>query len=127
MTPTALGRRDCLRLLAGRAWGRVAFSDRALPCIQPLAYTLVGDSLVLSTGPDGLGRTLDGQIVAFEVDDLDPLGSGWTVVVTGPARLRTRPADLARAEGRAARASEASRHTTEVTVVPGEISGRRMD
>jgi len=127
MTSAALGRSDCLRLLAGRTWGRVVFTHRALPAIRPITYTLVGDCLVLHAVSEGLERTLDGQIVAFEVDDGDPVaGTGWTVVVTGPARLGTRPADLARTGGRAPGDGEAMR-TTDVTVTPGEIYGRRTD
>lgn len=126
MTTTELGRPDCLRLLAGRSWGRVAFIRRSLPDVQPLAYTLVGDCLVLHTGSEGLERTLDGQVVAFEVDDLDPLaGSGWSVVVTGLARWRLRPDDLARRDRCAPLRSVDG--TAAVTVTPGEISGRRTD
>lgn len=121
-TSEALPRSDCLRLLASRSWGRVAFTQRALPAIQPLAYTLVGDYLVLHAGTDGLERTLDGQIIAFQADDLDPVtGTGWTVVVTGPAHLWTWPSDLARP----ARAAAARRRSTQVTLSPGAISGRR--
>ncbi len=128
MTMDALGRSDCLRLLASRHWGRVAFSDRALPTIRPLAYTLVGDCLVLHTGSDGLERTLDGQIVAFEVDEVDPIaGTGWTIVAVGPAHVRTRPLDLARPGSRAPRHGDAGGHLTQVTVTPGAISGCRTD
>lgn len=128
MTTDTLGRGDCLRLLASQSWGRVAFTDRALPTIRPLAYTLVGDCLVLHTGSDGLECVLDGQIVAFEVDEVDPVaGTGWTIVAVGPAHLRTRPADLARAGVPAQRRGHARGHLTQVTLTPGTICGRRTD
>lgn len=78
----------------GRSWellraqrvGRLAFSDRALPTIRPLNYTVVGSHLVLRVGVD-LARRLEGQVVAFEVDDIvDGQASGTSVVVTATAR-----------------------------------------
>ena len=95
---------DCLRLLASRSFGRLAYTDRALPSILPLRYGLVGRQVVLRPGTDGLAQRLDGQVVAFEVDavDTDPAevhgepdgGHGWIVVVTGFARLARDPLEL---------------------------------
>lgn len=83
-----MDRRDCLRLLAQSNVGRVAFSERALPTIRPLGYTLVGALVVLRATPKALARQLDGQVVAFEVDEIDHVhASGWSVLVTGTARL----------------------------------------
>lgn len=83
-----LDRVECLRLLGSVALGRVGTSTGALPVVLPVPYRVVGDEIVFRVGP---GSTLDagivGTVVAFEVDDFDPLlTGGWTVVVTGVAR-----------------------------------------
>jgi nitroimidazol reductase NimA-like FMN-containing flavoprotein (pyridoxamine 5'-phosphate oxidase superfamily) len=122
-----LTRDECLVLLGRSSIGRVAFSERALPAIRPVNYVLVGHQVVLRTQADGLGRRLDGQVVAFEIDEIDAVNeTGWSVVVTGTARLLRSPGELMRlarvplvtmaGEGRDAR----------VCIVPGEITGRRI-
>src|SRR5688500_157409 len=94
---TAIDPAECLQLLGRSNLGRVAFTERALPAIRPVSYALVGHQIVLSTRADGLGGRLDGQVVAFEVDDVDPdRGIGWSVVVTGTARLLRSPGELMR-------------------------------
>ena len=87
MIGDAMDRRDCLRLLARSNVGRVAFSARALPTMRPLTYTLVGAVVVLRATAQSLARQLDGQVVAFEVDEIDPVhATGWSILVTGTAR-----------------------------------------
>lgn len=84
---SAMERGDCLHLLSERSIGRVAFTAHALPAIRSLAYSLVGDEVVLYTRSGSLAERLDGQVVAFAVDEL---GGGsapdWSVVVTGLAQ-----------------------------------------
>ena len=123
----ALTRGECLDLLGRRSLGRVAFTDRALPAIRPVNYALVGHQLVLRTQADGLGRRLDGQVVAFEVDDIDDAHeTGWSVVVTGTARLLLSPGELTRQGGIALQTLAGDGHDARVCSVPGEISGRRI-
>jgi hypothetical protein len=123
----ALSRDECLHLLARSSLGRVAFTERALPAIRPLNYSLVGIHLVLRADPDGLGRRLDGQIVAFEVDQIDSAdGTGWSVVVTGAARLLHRPGELMRNDAMSPVTLGGLGHDAQVCIVPGEITGRRI-
>ena len=122
-----LTRDECLDLLSRSSLGRVAFTERALPAIRPVNYALVGHQLVLRTQADGLGRRLDGQVVAFEVDDIDTeLGTGWSVVVTGTARLLRAPGDLMRQAAVPFVALAGEGHDAPVCIVPGEITGRRI-
>ena len=61
-------------------------------------YRLLDDRIVFRTGH---GTKLDAatrnSVVAFEVDDIDPMShAGWSVMVTGEAREVTDPERLAR-------------------------------
>jgi nitroimidazol reductase NimA-like FMN-containing flavoprotein (pyridoxamine 5'-phosphate oxidase superfamily) len=93
-----LDREECLHLLAGKTFGRIGVTFGALPLVLPVNYRLVDDEIVFRTGT---GTKLDAAtcntIVAFEVDDIDPLThTGWSVVATGEARKITDPVELAR-------------------------------
>ncbi len=84
-----LERDECLALLAGSHVGRVGVSIGALPTVLPVSYRLIGDRVLFRTG---VGSKLDaataGAVIAFEVDDVDPVGhEGWSVVVTGIATV----------------------------------------
>ena len=122
-----LKRDECLTLLGSKSLGRVAFTERALPAIRPVNYALVGSHIVLQTEPDGLGRRLDGQVVAFEVDEMDgEEGTGWSVVLTGTARMLNRPGELTRQGSVPLVSLAGSGHDARVCIVPGEITGRRI-
>src|SRR4051794_18778393 len=123
----SLTRSECLELLARRSLGRVAFTERALPAIRPVNYALVGNHIVLRTQADGLGRRLDGQVVAFEVDDIDAVaGTGWSVLVTGTARLLHRPSELIRQDAAAPVPLAGEGHDATVSIAPGDVTGRRI-
>jgi uncharacterized protein len=83
-----LSRPQCLTILRNQSVGRVAISLRALPAIAPVAYVLLGDELVF--GPQaGSGELVapEGNVVAFQVDDIDPAtGGGCNVVAVGVVR-----------------------------------------
>jgi nitroimidazol reductase NimA-like FMN-containing flavoprotein (pyridoxamine 5'-phosphate oxidase superfamily) len=93
-----LDTRDCLRLLGSVPLGRVVFTDRALPAIQPVNFVLDGDDVIIraSTGSK-LGMAMRGAIVAFEADEFDPANrTGWSVTLVGRARLVDDPGEIAR-------------------------------
>jgi nitroimidazol reductase NimA-like FMN-containing flavoprotein (pyridoxamine 5'-phosphate oxidase superfamily) len=84
-----LDRDECLALLAGSHVGRVGVAIGALPTVLPISYRLIGDRVLFRTG---VGSKLDaataGAVIAFEVDEVDPVGhEGWSVVVTGIAAV----------------------------------------
>lgn len=96
-----LDRSTCLRLLDGAHLGRLGLSYGALPTILPINFRLVDEWIVFRTG---VGTKLDAatsnSIVAFEVDDLDPLAhTGWSVVVTGLAHEITDSQERDRLDG----------------------------
>ncbi len=94
-----LGREECLELLGGVAFGRVGFTRQALPVIRPVNHLVDGDTVVIRTHPgSALARhtTVD-EVVVYEADDLDPYTrTGWSVMVTGRARLVTAEWEAAR-------------------------------
>ncbi|QYC45615.1 Pyridoxamine 5'-phosphate oxidase [Nonomuraea coxensis DSM 45129] len=89
---------ECLRLLASTPIGRIVFTDRALPAVQPVAFCLDGDAIVIRTGVGSkLAAATRRAVVAFEVDDYDPVRrTGWSVSVVGHATAVTDPAETAR-------------------------------
>ncbi|HEX3790521.1 MAG TPA: pyridoxamine 5'-phosphate oxidase family protein [Pseudonocardiaceae bacterium] len=101
-----LDRTECLALLRTVGFGRVVFTNRALPAVRPVRFTLDGDSLLLAPIPEGGPVTeTPGAVLAFEADSFSAdLTTGWYVVVVGRAddtgigielvrgwRLATRP------------------------------------
>jgi nitroimidazol reductase NimA-like FMN-containing flavoprotein (pyridoxamine 5'-phosphate oxidase superfamily) len=91
MNAQALGRKDCLDLLATTNIGRVALSANALPTVVPVRFRLLGDHVVFHTGRAG-----PKNVVAFQVDHIDPRSlEGWSVIVTGVAQEVTEPSELA--------------------------------
>ncbi|GHF54878.1 pyridoxamine 5'-phosphate oxidase family protein [Streptomyces griseosporeus] len=98
----ALGSAEALRLLGSVSFGRLVFTRQALPTIRPVNHVLDGGDIVIRTHDGGALTTrarqagAQGVVVAYEADAIDPdTHLGWSVVVTGYARLVTDPADLA--------------------------------
>lgn len=83
-----LEREDCLQLLEQHRLGRLGLSSGALPTILPVNYWCDGWSIYIRTSPGSkLEAATRNAVVAFEVDDFDPVDhAGWSVVVTGLAR-----------------------------------------
>ncbi|AYF77718.1 pyridoxamine 5'-phosphate oxidase family protein [Nocardia yunnanensis] len=96
-----LSRTESLRLLASRPFGRVVFTRDALPAIRPVNHLVDGELVVVRTRLSSRLTTAvhaDSEVVvAYEVDDIDPVTRlGWSVVVTGIARTVTDPMRAAR-------------------------------
>ena len=122
-----LDREASLRLLATATLGRIGVTDKALPTILPVNFVFDGEKILVRTGVGTkLHAAAVGAVVAFEVDDFDPLyHSGWSVVVTGPARELTDPDELARVRrAHLPRWSPADGHV--IAIDPAIVSGRRI-
>ncbi|MET8014018.1 pyridoxamine 5'-phosphate oxidase family protein [Streptomyces sp. NPDC005271] len=94
-----LGRRECLRLLAGVPVGRIVFTRQAMPAVLPVGFSLGTDFSVLlrTSATSELAAAIDGVVVAFEADEFDAAQrSGWSVVVTGRASVVTDPTEYER-------------------------------
>jgi nitroimidazol reductase NimA-like FMN-containing flavoprotein (pyridoxamine 5'-phosphate oxidase superfamily) len=96
-----LDRAECLRLLASMTLGRIGFTSGALPTVLPINFHLDRERILVRTGRGTkLDAALQNAVVAFEVDDFDPIyHSGWSVAVTGMATEISDPTDLDAAHG----------------------------
>ena len=91
-----LDRVECLRLLSLATLGRIGFTSGALPTVLPINFYLDGERILLRTGQGSkLDLALKNAVVAFEVDDFDPIyHSGWSVAVTGVVSEVSNSAEL---------------------------------
>ena len=123
-----LTRDDCLRLLALSRVGRVVVTDRALPAAFPVNFALLdGDVVFLTTSGSKLDAAESENVVAFEVDDIDPVSqSGWSVLVQGLARVIVDPGELAAAEALRLQSWAPSADRRFVRVRTELVSGRRL-
>lgn len=124
-----LDRDECLRLLGTSTLGRIGLTTGALPAVLPVNFWFDGKQILIRTGAGTkLAAATRDAVVAFEVDDMDPVRhTGWSVMVTGIAHHLTDPADLDRvADLPVARwAPRGGGHV--VAIDPELISGRRID
>lgn len=94
-----LSQEEALRLLGEVPIGRVVFTRHALPAIRPVNHIVADGDIVIRTN---LGTAISsevapyGAVVAFEADAIDPEEHlGWSVIVTGVARLIDDPEEAA--------------------------------
>jgi nitroimidazol reductase NimA-like FMN-containing flavoprotein (pyridoxamine 5'-phosphate oxidase superfamily) len=123
-----LERDECLRLLGTVTIGRLGFTRGALPVILPVNFRVHDDEIFVKTGPGSkLDAALAGAIVAFEVDQSDPVThTGWSVLVTGQGREVVDPAALTAIE-HAGLARWAPRGNGKVIAISTElVDGRRI-
>ena len=88
------------RLLAGASLGRIVFTWHAMPAIRPVNHLVDNQTVIIRShlGAAVTGRAGgDGTVVCYEADDIDPVRhTGWSVIVTGMARLVRDPAAVSR-------------------------------
>lgn len=119
---------ECRWLLSSVSVGRVGVTMGALPTVLPVNFLLDGDRILIRSGEGTkLSAALRGTVVAFEVDEFDPVDhSGWSVVVTGVARVVDDPEELGRiAQKPIARWAPAGESHI-VAISTEMISGRRI-
>ena len=89
---------ECLGLMARASVGRVGVTVGALPAIFPVNFALSDGAVVFRTGEGTkLAAATDQAVVAFEVDDWDPVEhTGWSVLAVGKACVVDDPDEVAR-------------------------------
>ncbi len=123
-----LGRQDCLELLGSVSLGRVVFTDRALPAIQPVNFLLDGEDVIIRTSPGSkLALAMRGAVVAFEADDFDPAThEGWSVTLVGQSRLVGGDEEVARLSRLPLRPWAPGPRDRFIRIPGGHLSGRRI-
>lgn len=92
---------EALRLLASVTYGRVVFTENALPAIRPVNHLVDGGRVIIRTRvATALGAAIrttnPPPVVAYEADDMDPQRRvGWSVIVVGLARTVSDPGEIA--------------------------------
>lgn len=123
-----LSRSECLMLLASRTYGRYAHVENARALdVVPVNYVVQPDGAVLfRTGPGPKLSAADrGDVVAFQVDDIDEeRHTGWSVLVTGQAR-RLAPVEVRALVDIPEPWARGPRHQF-VRIEPTRIEGRRL-
>jgi uncharacterized protein len=128
-TGSRLTREECLRLMASVAVGRIVYSRRALPAVEPVHFFMDSGDIVIGADPDGeLADATHQAVVAFETDDAACLcGLGWRVTAIGHAGKVTDPGEvmrLAAAPARPARIQPGRERLIRIT--PSILDGRRL-
>jgi hypothetical protein len=92
-----LDRGACLKRLGRTGVGRIAVTVAGRPSIFPLSYAMWGQDIVFRTSAGTkLAAAVGNAVVAFEIDQVDRMAhAGWSVLVVGPCREITEPAELA--------------------------------
>lgn len=127
-SPLELSREECDALLASTSVGRVAYTDRALPQVIPVNYAVDGTSIVFRTAHDSrLAACCRNAVIAFEVDDIDPVArGGWSVLVVGDASPVTDESELVRARQLPFAPWAGGRRDSYIRITPGFVTGRAI-
>jgi nitroimidazol reductase NimA-like FMN-containing flavoprotein (pyridoxamine 5'-phosphate oxidase superfamily) len=124
----SIERSACLALLGDGGIGRVAVSIGAVPAVFPVSYAMLEGHVVFRTaGATSFHGAAQDAVVAFEVDELDPVWhQGWTVLVVGTAGVITDDARRARAEELLLGPRPATTAEHVMAIRPELVSGRRV-
>ncbi|MEV1249434.1 pyridoxamine 5'-phosphate oxidase family protein [Nonomuraea sp. NPDC049750] len=123
-----LSREECFNLLSFAPIGRIVFTDRALPAVQPVNFYLDGQSIVIRTAIGSkLAAATRRAVVAFEADKFDPeLRTGWSVTAVGQARAVTDPIEIDRLAALPLTTWAPGSRDHYIVVEAEQISGRRI-
>lgn len=123
-----LGPVEARALLATADLGRLAYTEGALPAVQPVRFALHRDTVVIPTccGSD-VAQAGRGSVLALQADAFDlPSGTGWSVTVVGASRLVQDPAEVATLSLAAPEPWAPAPELCYVLVSMGLLSGHRV-
>jgi uncharacterized protein len=123
-----LTEQECRELLGTVTLGRIVYTDRALPAIQPVNFMMAGgDVVILTPAGSKLAAAARNAVVAFEIDEFDhSIVSGWSVVVIGHAREVAEDGELSRMRTLPLRSWIPCEPVHYIAITPELISGRRV-
>ena len=119
---------ECHARLAPGGVGRfLYFSDRG-PVAVPVNFAMLGDDIIFRTEPHGeIASATRQEKVSFDVDHIDDaLSEGWSVLVSGTARIIADGDELVRAAALDIEPWAGGDRTAYVSLTPAEITGRRI-
>ncbi len=120
---------ECRQHLADGGVGRFLFLEPGRgPVAIPVNFRMDGaDVLFRTSGSGGIAAGVREGRVSFDVDHIDEaLGEGWSVLITGTARIITDPADLARAQALNIEPWAGGDRASYVRLTASQITGRRI-
>jgi hypothetical protein len=119
---------ECLDYLAPGGIGRFLFLDDRGPVAIPVNYRMLGGGIVFRAAGGGSAAAAAGQPrVSFDVDHIDDaLGEGWSVLVSGKARLVTAPAELAEVAALGIEPWAGGERNEYIRIEPRDVTGRRI-
>jgi transcriptional regulator with XRE-family HTH domain len=125
---------ECKAHVATGGIGRFLFDDPGRgPVAIPVNYKMDGDDVIFRTsGTSGVGAEMRinaalAQRVSFDVDQLDDsLAEGWSVLLSGTARVITDPAELQRAMALGIEPWAGGERDVYIRLMPSQITGRRI-
>jgi nitroimidazol reductase NimA-like FMN-containing flavoprotein (pyridoxamine 5'-phosphate oxidase superfamily) len=123
-----LNEQECRELLGTAVIGRIAFTEGALPAVQPVHFTLLGGYVYIPTRPGSkVAAAVANTVVAFEADDFDPRSrTGWSVTTVGPSRLLTDESEIAALEALGLRPWASTTQKCYIAVRTSIWHGRRL-
>jgi hypothetical protein len=90
-----LSSEECEAHLADGGVGRFVFLAPQGPVALPVNFCFLDGDVVFHTRAAGLLAAAAGSTVSFEVDHIDDaMSEGWSVLITGRARLVDNPAEI---------------------------------
>jgi nitroimidazol reductase NimA-like FMN-containing flavoprotein (pyridoxamine 5'-phosphate oxidase superfamily) len=120
---------ECLRLAASQPVGRLAFDQDGEIEVFPVNHCVLDNTIAFRTA-DGskLGASIQGSVVAFEIDDYDAgRQAGWSVLFKGRVDIVTDESVLARLRATGVRPwSNRVPRPTWVILRPDVVTGRRL-
>lgn len=120
---------ECAAHLAGGGIGRFAFDSERGPVSLPVNFRSIDGDIVFRTRTGGVlaKAAAAGTRVGFEVDRIDEaMSEGWSVLVSGRARLVTDGDELERISHIGIEPWPGGHREAVVRIEPAEVTGRRI-
>jgi len=125
---TELTVEECRARLAPGGVGRFLFMSERGPVAIPVNFRMLGDDVVFRT--EAHGEMIDATHqahVSFDVDHIDDaLSQGWSVLVSGTARVLTDPGEVRQAVALDVDSWPGGERNTYIRLTPTAITGRRL-
>ena len=119
---------ECRRLLGSASFGRIVCTRQALPAVDVVNFAVDGADIVIRTDAGGkLAAATHSTVVAFEVDDIDPVRRcGWSVTAVGHSREVTDPDEITRLRRIGLQPWAPGDREHFIKITPGILNGRRL-